>query len=41
MARIKVCAECLRPLRECVCDDEEPENSGEGRVRLPERPGGV
>ena len=27
MARVKVCAECLKPLRECICDDE-PDDDG-------------
>ncbi len=23
MARVKVCAQCLKPLNECICDDDE------------------
>ena len=24
MARIRVCAECSKPVAECICDDEDP-----------------
>lgn len=27
MARVRVCGVCLKPVRECICEDEEPEGS--------------
>ena len=31
MARVRVCSECRKPVRECVCDDEPdtPEDDSE------------
>jgi DTW domain-containing protein YfiP len=30
MARVKVCGACLKPLRECICDDEKPGEPQDG-----------
>lgn len=29
MARVKVCSRCLRPIAECVCDDDPDEDGPE------------
>ncbi len=29
MARVRVCGVCLKPVRECICDDTEDESSSE------------
>lgn len=29
MARVKICGECMKPLAECICDEDEPEDGGE------------
>jgi hypothetical protein len=28
MARIRVCGVCMKPVRECICDDEDQEPGG-------------
>ena len=29
MARIRVCGVCFKPLRECICDEDEDESTEE------------
>ena len=30
MARIRVCGVCMKPVRECICDEDGPEPDEDG-----------